>query len=194
MWFWDQTAAFPERQCKLGRWLGVSHRIGQALCYWILPPSGIALARKTVECIKTDELATMNFIDDLKVFDTAVQSTIGDHVDPSKITHHQSTNSYWDIYDDEENCDTTKLPNEPQAAMSQADDFTADAIDDYIMAEVAIQKSDSFFSATVIERKCDGNGNPIGKRNANPILDACRSFRCLHHRPKPLGTGRWYWR
>jgi hypothetical protein len=34
---------------KLGRWLGVSHIVGQLMPYWILPPSGIPISCTTVQ-------------------------------------------------------------------------------------------------------------------------------------------------
>ncbi len=34
---------------KLGRWLGVAHRIGQAMVYYVIPKSGVPLARSTVQ-------------------------------------------------------------------------------------------------------------------------------------------------
>lgn len=34
---------------ELGRWLGVSHRIGSLLSYWILPASGIPILYNTVQ-------------------------------------------------------------------------------------------------------------------------------------------------
>ena len=30
-------------QPELGRWLGVSHRVGQVMSYWVLPQSGIPI-------------------------------------------------------------------------------------------------------------------------------------------------------
>ena len=34
---------------ELGRWLGVSHRIGQLMSYWILPKSGRPVSCVTVQ-------------------------------------------------------------------------------------------------------------------------------------------------
>ncbi len=31
IWYYDQEAQFPEEGHKLGKWLGVVHRVGQAL-------------------------------------------------------------------------------------------------------------------------------------------------------------------
>ena len=33
----------------IGRWLGVSHKIGQLMSYWILPPSSIPISCVTVQ-------------------------------------------------------------------------------------------------------------------------------------------------
>ncbi|MGH3054467.1 MAG: hypothetical protein ACRDL7_05760, partial [Gaiellaceae bacterium] len=40
IWYYESTD-FPNDRRLMGRWLGVSHRIGQAMCYWVLPRSGV---------------------------------------------------------------------------------------------------------------------------------------------------------
>ena len=57
VWFYSPAAFSVERQL-LRRWLGVAHRVGQALCYWILPVSRVPIARSTVQPISKDDLAT----------------------------------------------------------------------------------------------------------------------------------------
>jgi hypothetical protein len=56
VWYFDQEAAFPENRRKLAKWLGVAHRVGQALCYYLLPPSGKPIVRSTVQPVSHDEL------------------------------------------------------------------------------------------------------------------------------------------
>ena len=46
VYFWDEPSA-PEKPV-VGRWLGVSHRIGSALCYFILKSNGQVDSRTTV--------------------------------------------------------------------------------------------------------------------------------------------------
>ena len=43
IWYYD-SASFPEDKELIGRWLEVMHQIRQALCYWILPETGIPIA------------------------------------------------------------------------------------------------------------------------------------------------------
>ena len=36
-------------EVEVGRWLGVSHRVGQLMSYWVLPESGIPISVTTVQ-------------------------------------------------------------------------------------------------------------------------------------------------
>ena len=40
---------------KLGRWLGVSHKVEQYLCYWIFPDTAITIACTTVQTLINEE-------------------------------------------------------------------------------------------------------------------------------------------
>ena len=40
---------------KIGRWTGVSHRVGSDLCYWFLTEKGNIIARNTVPHVTQDE-------------------------------------------------------------------------------------------------------------------------------------------
>jgi len=55
VWFFDNTS-FPEPTKHIARWIGVAHNIGQAMCFWVLPSSGIPIARSTVQSITEAEL------------------------------------------------------------------------------------------------------------------------------------------
>jgi hypothetical protein len=47
VWYWDYPKA-DDNPC-LGRWLGVAHRVGSDMCYWVLTRNGEVLARTTVQ-------------------------------------------------------------------------------------------------------------------------------------------------
>jgi hypothetical protein len=53
----------------------------------------------------------------------------------------------------------------------EQDDYTDDAYDQYIGAELHLPHGDEMVHARVIKRARGEDGNPIGKRNQNPILD-----------------------
>jgi len=62
-------------------------------------------------------------------------------------------------------------PAEPDAAMPEADEYTPEAYDEYLTAEVLLPNMGTVTKAKVIGRKRDSDGNPVGLRNPNPILD-----------------------
>jgi hypothetical protein len=45
-------------QARLGRWLGIAHRVGSDMTYWILTETGNVIARSTVQHITTSDMAT----------------------------------------------------------------------------------------------------------------------------------------
>jgi hypothetical protein len=55
VWYRDHDVNFPEDKRKLGKWLGVAHNVGQALCYYILPKTGRPVVRSTVQPLTQDE-------------------------------------------------------------------------------------------------------------------------------------------
>ena len=50
---------YSEENPRIDRWLDVYHRVGSALCYWILTTEGKVIARTTVQHFTNDE-ATSN--------------------------------------------------------------------------------------------------------------------------------------
>ena len=60
-------------------------------------------------------------------------------------------------------------PAEPEAEMPEADDYTPEAYDEYLTAEVLLPNMGTVTKAKVIGRKRNADGNPIGRRNSNPI-------------------------
>ena len=54
--YFKSNAGLGPRQ--IGRWLGVSHRRGPLMTYWILPSSGIPISCDTVQRVTKEEKAT----------------------------------------------------------------------------------------------------------------------------------------
>jgi hypothetical protein len=44
VWYYEATPQFPEPKHLMARWLGEAHTVGQAMCYYVLPKSGIPIA------------------------------------------------------------------------------------------------------------------------------------------------------
>ena len=57
---------------ELGRWLGVSHRVGQLMCYWIIAASGYPLSCTVVQRVTEIEKKTEEFQEKVKLFNHKV--------------------------------------------------------------------------------------------------------------------------
>ena len=70
VWFWDDPNG--ETGPTLGRWLGVSHRIGSALCYYMIKQNGSIESQTTVQHITTDDMAKPGVKAQVEKFDTTL--------------------------------------------------------------------------------------------------------------------------
>ncbi len=87
VWYFEPTA-FPNQRKILARWIGVTHRVGQAMCYWSLPQSGISFTRTAVQPLREIELQTDDFKEQLKAFDAILGYKIASLVENPKMRMH----------------------------------------------------------------------------------------------------------
>ena len=69
VWFKDNASTFPPEP---GQWLGISERVGWAMCYWILNQNGQIVSRSTVQNVPTLELTTVNIKWTFQEFDQRI--------------------------------------------------------------------------------------------------------------------------
>ena len=69
-----QNAGVGEAQ--LGRWLGVSHRVGQLMSYWILPISGIPISCVTVQRLTNLEQQTDVWKERMREYDSKIKNRL----------------------------------------------------------------------------------------------------------------------
>jgi hypothetical protein len=62
-------------------------------------------------------------------------------------------------------------PVEPEHSMPEADEWDAEAFDQYIAPEVRLPRNGKEILGQVVSRKRDQDGNPIGRGNSNPTMD-----------------------
>jgi hypothetical protein len=65
VWYYD-AGDFPESQKHLGHWLGEATHIGQAMCYYILPMSGLPIIRSSVQPVSNADKMTDEVKQELK--------------------------------------------------------------------------------------------------------------------------------
>jgi hypothetical protein len=164
IWIFN-PGAFPEQRRIIGRWLGVAHRVGQAMCFWVLPPSGIPIARTTIQAISKDELATREVMEQIYDFDTEIAIKLG------PADESAEPNDLRLFLEDEDDDEIDHEPYEPEARTPNVDNFEADTYDEMLLAEPLLPRGPVLLPARVIGRKRDNDGNPVGNYNANPLLN-----------------------
>ena len=175
-WVWyRENAGLGET--KLGRWLGVSHRVGTLMSFWILTSTGKVLSRTTVQRVTNLESKTDDTKTRMQTFTTLITERIGgnDLVVQDDMGHHVVDVDDWDdpAYDMEFVQEFGRTINDP--GIKEADqEFTPDVFDDtYLHMELALPREGGEVQlGRVVKRLRDKDGLPIGTANDNPILDS----------------------
>jgi Reverse transcriptase (RNA-dependent DNA polymerase) len=172
-WVWfKENAGLGET--KIGRWLGVSHRIGPLMSYWILTREGQILSRTTVQRVTNLELKTDENVARCAEFDKSIVTRAGNvehFIDDGKVRPEAWVDEAQ--FDEEFNEEFNKVVNDPK--IPEADEtFTPDIFDDtYLNMELALPRGGGEVEfARVVKRMRDKDGLPIGTANDNPILDS----------------------
>ena len=74
-WYHDNAAL---GLTKLGRWLGVAHKVGGLMSYWILTVNCTVIARTTVQRVTSLEMQLVHMKDRVQAFDEAIKAKIKD--------------------------------------------------------------------------------------------------------------------
>lgn len=171
-------------ETKLGRMLGVSHRVGPMMSYWILPISCHVISCSTVQRLTLLDQQQEIYIERCKHFDTTVKERLrdGNHV----ILVDAADQPYdWDNYDFSNDTDFVSefgkqlvisdpsIPEADTLLQPPPPEPTADAFDSYLHMEIALPRGEeeSMQFARVKKRKVDEDGIPVGVANDNPLCD-----------------------
>lgn len=75
-WYWE----VPDdgENPMIGRWLGVSHRVGSAMCYWILTSKGNVVARTTVQHVTKQDIIGEGIMDRIREYHRELDTKLGD--------------------------------------------------------------------------------------------------------------------
>ncbi len=145
IWYID-NASFPESRKELGRWLGVSHRVGQAMCFWILTGNGTVISRSSVQALNPDKLRTDDIKNQIQQYDQTINNKIGNHInrldipvpnkEPLYILDMDDKNTVTDAWDHEFN-------------QMEADDISPQQYDRLLTAEVCLPVGDKTLTGKV---------------------------------------------
>ena len=174
-WCWyNNNAGLGET--KLGQWLGVSHRVGSLMSYWILTQKGNVISPTMVSRVMNLETQVDSTKSCQQEFDTAITDRLNDeaHI----IIEGGKSQPYdWSDHPFDEDLDFVDkfhsvVSNDKIKEANE--EFTPDTSNDqYLNMELAVPRGDNPnpLYAKVTKRLRDANGIPIGMANENPILD-----------------------
>ena len=158
-------------QPELGKWLGVSHRVGQLMPYWILPILGIPISCTTVQQLTNLERETEENRRRMNEFQRALERKWTTKLsDLSRYFSDVPEGKLISLeHEDEEFVSEYKRVIDSKL-IPEADDEIGEP-DPYLDMELAIQRGkEGPVKARVKKRTMDNEGRPIGKSN-NPLLD-----------------------
>ena len=164
VWYWD-TVGDPDNP-KVGRWVGVSHRVGGPLAYWILTGTGRVISRSTVQHFTEDDLKVEAKKKALDELDEGIKQYLDD--DSHTITPSAENGFFATDLDDD-----PELAEMEEEGMDEADDWTTEAFDTYLNARLLLPKpgGEERVYARVTKRMKGPDGRPLGRAHANPLMD-----------------------
>ena len=148
VWYFHGThPGIAEDDRRLGRWLGVSHRIGSALSYWILTPSGKVISRSIVQHVTQDHYLDMDVKARIDEFNKEVKERLKDDNFMNKDLAFYYLDD--DLYDPAYGDELTTLTDDEYGSMIMDDKLDVDDIDD--------DAFDKYLGATIY--RDDGTGD-----------------------------------
>lgn len=135
VWYYEQTAAFPEPKRLMGRWLGEAQDFGQAMCYWLLSENASPIVRSTVQLVTKDQLQTTEVQQQLKELDLKIHEKCGEPSNESSL-HKYDLDDNADEKDVPEYVTPEYVPMEPESAHEEADVWEPEAHHNFISAQV----------------------------------------------------------
>ena len=170
---------------ELGRWLGVSHRVGRLMTYWILPKSGRPISCDTVQRVTAAEKATTEVQEQMGTWEESVKHIL--HAKSSEITAMPDKVPQSHIFDLENESDEfveeysrvitdPSLPDaDKQGTCAEKEEIIEVEHDDYAGMTVNIRRGGegSEKRARVKKRVRDDEGRLIGMKHPtnNLLLD-----------------------
>ena len=177
VWYWRMpNPSLSQHDRELARWMGVAHRVGSDMCYWLMPVSGVPVVNSSVQHVTAEDLRNPQVIERVEDFNSRLNTRLDD---TNFVLPGGDIDEYYpdDIYEvpiqqDAENGDHVNGDGNADER-PEADDI--DSYDKLIGATFLLDPLKSpdnvATKATVIRRKVDHLGKPLGTAHANPLLD-----------------------
>ena len=181
VWWWDRPnkPSINDTSKRLARWLGVSHRVGSDLCYWLVTESGQLISKTSVEHVTRDDYLQ----EDTKVMIERFDEKLEERLDDTNFTLEGEggvdLKMLEDIVDNdgigamaEEGITPTEEEYDDMLVEERPDIEDDEVIDKYLNMELTMGVgTDDERRGRVVKRSKGIGGEPIGRAHANPYFD-----------------------
>jgi hypothetical protein len=177
------------KETQLACWLGPAEDYGGGDSAFLLPKSGRPIVRSTFWALTPNERVDKK--EEMDALIESINNKIGDKrtdqdvIDELGDGHFARIDIFGDLGDDLNYEDD---PVDKELRRSEADDYTPEAFDKYLTAEIVTDRGGEVLRGTVMNRKRDRDGVPIGKADANPILDTREYLVCFEDGTEEIYT------
>ena len=171
VWFYDQKKMEMDGSGRqLARWLGVSHRVGSNLCYWLLLEKGKVIARTTVKHVVREDVLN----DDVKRqierrFDIAMEDRLSKNgfINPD-MQDEDHTQADGETVPSDEDYGDMLVPE-----TLETNEISDDVINKYLNAEWMFDVGiGSERKGRMVKKHAEGSsGEPLGRAHTNPLFD-----------------------
>ena len=170
VYFWDDRD--KEHKPSIGRWLGVSHHVGSALCYWILTEKATIISRTTVQHLTEDEALSHDVQQRIKAFHTSLDKYLGN--DPYYFDDSLDDFVHDDIEAITDSGYEDSIEEQPDVDeyVDNSDESTSDdTYDQYIGAEVSLPDRQGEKLMAKVMRKLRGSDTNDPNSSYSPLKD-----------------------
>lgn len=152
VWWWDRgdKISSTEDPKSLARWLGISHRVGGDMCYWLVTASGKVISKSSVQHVIRDDFSNPNSKAQIDEFDRRLKERLDD--DNFQIDLPDGMDSFRlpdvNLPEELDNRDEKNIPSDAEYGDmlfgERPEDDDEDAIDKYIGMELVMDAGTDF--------------------------------------------------
>ena len=183
VWWWDRPGKpdVTDKARRLGRWLGVSHRVGSDLCYWIITNSGQLVSKTSVEHVTQDDYLQPDTRKEIEEFNRQLEERLKDdnfilkdeagnplglaYLEDIEIDENPGVKVEGGVVPSDEDYGDMPVGERPE-------DDDEEAIDQYLNMELIMDVgSNDERRGRVIKRARGQDGEAIGRAHTNPLFD-----------------------
>ena len=167
VWYIDNAGLGPR---KPGRWLGVSHRVGLLMCYFVLTKTGQIISRSSVQRVTSLELE----LNEIRATFDELDKDINEKLKHDDMAYDgdKPTLEHWSEVKSDEMFVEEFQKSYSSPHILETDNMSIPQESDYVGMQLALPRdADGPEFASVTRRLTDSKGIPVGEANENPILD-----------------------